>query len=43
MQDLFRRQRPDAAAVRRIKALVTERFDLPETTTVKVAGHCHVK
>ncbi len=42
MRGLFDRKRPDAEAVRRVKALVTERFDLPETTTLAVAElRCH--
>ena len=42
MRGMFDRTRPDAAAVRRIKALVTERFGLPETTTLVVAElRCH--
>ena len=42
MRGLFDRSRPDAAAVRRVKALVVERFDLPETTTLAVAElRCH--
>ena len=42
MRGLFDRNRPDAEAVRRVKALVTERFDLPETTTLAVAElRCH--
>ena len=42
MRGLFDRKRPDADAVRRVKALVTDRFDLPETTTLAVAElRCH--
>ena len=42
MRGLFDRKRPDAEAVRRVKALVAERFDLPETTTLAVAElRCH--
>ncbi len=42
MRGLFDRRRPDAEAVRRVKALVTERFDLPDTTTLAVAElRCH--
>ena len=42
MQGLFDRKRPDADAVRKIKAFVTERFSLPETTTLAVAElRCH--
>ncbi len=42
MPGLFDRARPDAEAVRKIKALIAERFDLPETTTLAVAElRCH--
>lgn len=42
MQGMFDRKRPDADAVRKVKAFVTERFDLPETTTLAVAElRCH--
>ncbi|MEM1265840.1 MAG: hypothetical protein AAGI50_07460 [Pseudomonadota bacterium] len=42
MPGLFDRHRPDGAAVRRIKADVAERFNLPETTTLTVAElRCH--
>ena len=42
MHGLFDRARPDADAVRRVKALVAERFALPETTTLAVAQlRCH--
>lgn len=42
MQGLFDRKRPDADAVRKIKAFITERFDLPETTMLAVAElRCH--
>jgi hypothetical protein len=42
MQGLFDRKRPDAEAVRKVKAFVTERFGLPETTTLAVAElRCH--
>lgn len=42
MPGLFDRARPDADAVRRVKALVAERFELPETTTLSVAElRCH--
>ncbi|MEL6965694.1 MAG: hypothetical protein AAFO01_23310 [Pseudomonadota bacterium] len=42
MQGLFDRKRPDADAVRKVKALITERFDLPETTILAVAElRCH--
>ena len=37
MFGLLDRKRPDADAVRRVKALVADRFDLPETTTLAVA------
>ncbi|MEM9430791.1 MAG: hypothetical protein AAGA32_15010 [Pseudomonadota bacterium] len=42
MPGLFDRPRPDGAAVRRIKAHVAERFNLPETTSLAVAElRCH--
>ncbi|MCY3983510.1 MAG: hypothetical protein OXC72_01175 [Roseovarius sp.] len=42
MRGLFDRNRPDPDAVRRIKMLVTERFGLPESTTLAVAElRCH--
>lgn len=42
MQGLFDRKRPDVDAVRKVKAFITERFDLPETTTLAVAElRCH--
>jgi len=42
MFNLFDRNRPDPEAVRRIKALVIERFGLPDTTTLTVAElRCH--
>ena len=42
MTGLFDRKRPDAAAVRRVKALVAARFDLPDTTTLAAAElRCH--
>ena len=42
MTGLFDRKRPDAAAVRRVKALVAARFDLPDTTMLAVAElQCH--
>ena len=37
MFGLLDRKRPDADAVRPVKALVADRFDLPETTTLAVA------
>ena len=42
MRGLFDLNRPDPKAVRRIKVLVAERFDLPEGTTLAVAElRCH--
>ncbi len=42
MCGLFDRNRPDPDAVRRIKARVARRFDLPESTTLAVAElRCH--
>ncbi|MEM7191437.1 MAG: hypothetical protein AAF405_00975 [Pseudomonadota bacterium] len=42
MPGMFDKTRPDAAAVRRIKELVVERFNLPQTTTLAVAElRCH--
>lgn len=42
MVSLFDRKRSDAAAVRRVKALVAARLDLPDTTTLAVAElRCH--
>ncbi len=42
MRGLFDTARPDPAAVRRIKMLITERFDLPASTTLAVAElRCH--
>lgn len=42
MRGMFDRSRPDPEAVRRIKALVTERFGLDDTTTLAVAElRCH--
>ena len=42
MRGLFDRKRPDAAAVRRVKALVTEQLGLPGTVTLTVAElACH--
>lgn len=37
MRGLFDPSRPDPKAVRRIKMLIAERFDLPESTTLAVA------
>ncbi|MDE0698497.1 MAG: hypothetical protein OXH76_21980 [Boseongicola sp.] len=42
MRGLFDPDRPDPKAVRRIKALMVERFDLLESTTLAVAElRCH--
>jgi len=42
MRGLFDRKRPDAAAIRRVKACITEVLDLPGTTTLTVAElACH--
>ncbi len=42
MRGLFDSNRPDPRAVRRIKMLIAERFDLPESTTLAVAElRCH--
>ncbi len=42
MRGLFDPKRPDPKAVRRIKMLIAERFDLPESTTLAVAElRCH--
>ena len=42
MPGMFDSNRPDAKAVRRVKALVAEHFELPETTTLSVAElRCH--
>ena len=42
MHGLFDPNRPDPKAVRRIKALIAERFGLPESTTLAVAElRCH--
>lgn len=42
MPGMFDTKRPDAQAVRRVKALVAEHFELPETTTLSVAElRCH--
>lgn len=42
MRGLFDPNRPDPKAVRRIKMLIAERFDLPESTTLAVAElRCH--
>ena len=42
MPGLFDRKRPDAAAVRRVKALVADRFELPGAAELTVAElACH--
>ena len=42
MPGMFDTKRPDAQAVRRIKALVAAHFELPDTTTLSVAElRCH--
>ena len=42
MRGLFDPNRPNPKAVRRIKMLMAERFDLPENTTLAVAElRCH--
>lgn len=42
MLGLFDRKRPDAESVRRVKALVTDRFDLPGTASLTVVElRCH--
>ena len=42
MRGLFDSNRPDPRSVRRIKMLIAERFDLPESTTLAVAElRCH--
>jgi len=42
MRGLFDRKRPDAAAVRRVKALITEHLGLPGAATCMVAEvACH--
>jgi len=42
MRGLFDRKRPDAESVRRVKALVTDSFDLPATASLTVAElRCH--
>ncbi|MCY3997164.1 MAG: hypothetical protein OXF07_13590 [Rhodobacter sp.] len=42
MRGMFDRSRPNPGAVRRVKAMVAERFGLPETTTLAVAElRCH--
>ncbi len=42
MNGLFNRDRPDPTVVRQIKALICERFRLPESTTLTVAElRCH--
>ncbi|MYA89900.1 MAG: hypothetical protein F4X97_15855 [Boseongicola sp. SB0662_bin_57] len=42
MRGLFDPNHPDPKAVRRIKALMAERFGLPESTTLAVAElRCH--
>jgi len=42
MNGLFDSNRPNPATVRQIKVLITERFELPESTTLAVAElRCH--
>ncbi len=42
MQGMFNRKRPDANAVRNLKKIVAEQFELPNDTTLSVAElNCH--
>ena len=42
MQGMFNRKRPDANAVRNLKKIVAEQFELPDDTTLNVAElNCH--
>ncbi len=42
MQGMFDRKRPDANAVRNLKKIVAEQFELPDDTTLSVAElNCH--
>ena len=42
MKGMFNRKRPDANAVRNLKKIVAEQFELPDDTTLNVAElNCH--
>ena len=42
MQGMFDQKRPDASAIRKLKAFISERFKLTETTTLSIAElRCH--
>lgn len=42
MQGMFNQKRPDANAVRNLKKIVAEQFELPDDTTLSVAElNCH--
>ena len=42
MRGMFNRKRPDANAVRNLKKIVAEQFELPDDTTLSVAElNCH--